>query len=310
MNKILRLSSWFAIAGVAWGVGYFYNARYGGEVSWLRIMYEQKMAIASEVQAPRRILIVGGSGAHYTVDAKQMQQETGIPTINLATDGPVGMDLIFQTVSDAIRPGDIVLLIPEYLLLTDDDGFGDRSGQFSIAIGRPGLGGMPAKQLAQDFMLVGIPTLRALTKSGLDLVEKGKLTGYYSDPVDSNGSPTVTKARVGKWWQLEIDTPITPYAIERITAFRDQVEAKGATLVLGLSWIYAKNEGATVENVRGAAAALEEIAPLLYDRASLNIKTDPTVFADTHYHLLPEGRRIRTTELVQQLRGAIDLPTP
>jgi hypothetical protein len=28
------------------------------------------MAIAKEVQAPQRILIVGGSGAHYTVDAK------------------------------------------------------------------------------------------------------------------------------------------------------------------------------------------------------------------------------------------------
>ncbi|HEY9646603.1 MAG TPA: hypothetical protein V6C88_09550, partial [Chroococcidiopsis sp.] len=26
MNKILRLSSWFAIAGLTWGAGYFYNA--------------------------------------------------------------------------------------------------------------------------------------------------------------------------------------------------------------------------------------------------------------------------------------------
>jgi hypothetical protein len=303
MNQPLRLLSWFAVAGITWTMGYIYNVRYGGELSWLRMMYEQKMAIASQVQAPHRILIGGGSGAHYTVDAGLMQQQLGIPALNLATDGPVGLNAILPSLIDAVRPGDIVLLIPEYLILDDPDGFGDRSGQFGAAIGRPGLGGVPPQQLAQDLMLLGVPTLRALTKSSLDLVEKGQLTGYYSDPITANGDPTVLKRRTrSAWWQMRIKEPAAPYALERIQQFREQVEAKGGRLVLGLPWIYASPDDTTLNNIRTTAEKLGEISPVLYDEISLNVKTDSSLFADTHYHLNADGRRVRTTELVQQFR--------
>ncbi|WP_413172724.1 hypothetical protein [Anabaena azotica] len=305
MNKFFRLSSWFAIAGLTWGVGYVYNARYGGELSWLRMMYEQKMAIAKEVQAPQRILIVGGSGAHYTVDAKLMQEKLGIPTINIATDGPIGLDVILPSVSDVIKKGDIVILIPEYLLLLDDDGFGDRSGQFGAAIGKPGLGNVPPKQLAQDLMLLGIPTLKAATKSSLDVVQKGHLTGYYSDPVTANGDPTVLKKRTkSEWWSLKIGDSVSPHSLRRIQQFKQEVEAKGATLVLGLSWIYGSTDTKTLDNIRTTATELEKIAPVLYDKATLNVKTDSSLFADTHYHLNPNGRRTRTSELVEQFKAA------
>lgn len=307
MQKQLRLTTWAAIAGLAWIAGFIYNARYGGEVSWLRMMYEEKMAIASQVEAPRRVLVVGGSGAHYSVDAGQMQQQLGIPAINMATDGPVGLNVILPAVSPAIRKGDIVLLLPEYLILLDEDGFGDRSGQFGLAIGKPGLGGLPPKQLAQDILTLGVPTLRALTKSGVDVAEKGRLTGYYSDPITANGDPTVIKPRTGRWWQLEIGGTASPHSLQRIQQFKQEVEAKGATLVLGLSWIYGSTDPETVENVRKTAMELEKIAPVLYDRTSLNIKTDTNLFADTHYHLLPRGRQIRTAELVQQLRTTLKL---
>ncbi len=73
------------------------------------MMYEQKMAITKEVQAPQRILIVRGSGAHYTIDAKLMQEKLGIPTINIATDGPIGLDVILPRVANVIKKGDILI---------------------------------------------------------------------------------------------------------------------------------------------------------------------------------------------------------
>jgi hypothetical protein len=305
MNKYLKLSSWFAIAAVTWGIGYFYNARYGGELSWLRMMYEQKMAIAKEVAAPKRILVVGGSGAHYTVDAELMQKQLGIPTINVATDGPVGLNVILPSILDVVQKGDIVLLIPEYLLLLDDDGLGDRSGQFGAAIGKPGLGNIPPKQLAQDLMLLGIPTLRAATKSSLDLLQKGRFTGYYSDPVTKYGDPIVLKERTNsEWWSLKINDTVSDHALQRIQKFKQEVEAKDATLVLGLSWIYGSTDEKTINNIRATAARLEKIAPVLYDQESLNVKTDSSLFADTHYHLNSNGRRVRTTELVEQFKEA------
>ena len=44
MRKLLKLTSWVAIAGLAWTAGYIYNARYGGELSWLRIMVLDSVA--------------------------------------------------------------------------------------------------------------------------------------------------------------------------------------------------------------------------------------------------------------------------
>jgi hypothetical protein len=173
-----------------------------------------------------------------------------------------------------------------------------------MAIGKPGLGDIPPKQLAQDIMLLGVPTLRAIVKSTLDLAEEGKLTGYYSDPITKNGDPTVLKQRTrSAWWQLKIREPVSHHALQRIKEFREDVEAKEATLMLGLSWIYGSPDETTLNTIRKIIDELDAIAPLLYDRESLNVKTDSSLFADTHYHLNSEGRRIRTTELVQQLNA-------
>ena len=306
----LKLVPWFVAAGVAWSLGYVYNVYYGGELSWLRAMYKQKIAIAAQVEAPHRLIITGGSGAHYTINSKLIEQELGMPVVNLGIDGPVGLDVILPSILEQVRPGDIVLLVPEYLLLLDDDGFGDRSGSFGVAIGQPGLGGVPPKQLVQDVLLLGVPTLRAITKSTMDVLQEGELRGYYSDPLTERGDPTAVKTRTGEWWKLEIPKPISKHSIERITQFRDEVEAKGGTLVLSLPWFYGSTDPQTVANVRKTAQSLEGIAPTIYNKETLNIKTDSSLFADTHYHLLPESQKIRSKEIVQQLQPLIPFKKP
>ena len=40
MSKFIKFLPWFAATAIAWSIGYVYNVRYGGELSWLRMMYE------------------------------------------------------------------------------------------------------------------------------------------------------------------------------------------------------------------------------------------------------------------------------
>lgn len=308
MWKPLKLVPWLLTATFTWSLGYVYNVRHGGETSWLRAMYERKIAFAAQVKAPRRVLVIGGSGANYATDAKTIEQLVGIPTMNLGLDGPVGLNVILPIMLEQVRPGDIVLLIPEDLILRDEDGLLERSAPFGIAVGKPGLGGVPPKELAQAYMLSGVPTLRGLTKSSIDIVEKGKMTGYYSDPVDEHGDPTVTKVRHGKWWQWTIRTPITKHAIARIAQFRKEVQAKGGTLVLSLPWVYGKTDDEkTIANMRQVAQELGKIAPLIaYDKNTFNVKTNSSWFADTHHHLKPEIRKVRAKEIAEDLKPMID----
>lgn len=298
-NKLL---SWAAVAGLAWVAGFIYNVNMGGEAFWLKRLYQNKVAIAAETTEPK-LIITGGSGAHYTINSDLLSQELGLPVVNLGIDGPVGLDVILPSVLETVQPGDVVLLIPEYLILLDEDGFGPKSGLFSVAIGKPGLGGVPLKQMALDTLQLGIPSLRWTVKSVVDLAEEGRFTGYYDGPLTERGDPTETKQRIGEWWPLKVNSPASDHALARIEQFRTEVEAKGGALILSMPWIYGDVEDErTLESVQVTADAFSEIAPTIVDEETLNVQPTPDLFADTHYHLKPEGREVRSQQLARQLK--------
>lgn len=301
-----KILSWVAVAGFAWGAGYVYNVYLGGEAHWLKGLYENKVAIAAETADPK-LIITGGSGAHYTINSDLLSEGLGMPVVNLGIDGPVGLDVILPSVLETVNPGDTVLLIPEYLLLLDEDGYGPKSGLFGVAIGKPGIGGVPAKQLALETFQLGIPSLRWTVKSAVDLSEEGRLTGYYDGPLTERGDPTETKQREGAWWPLKIRESVSPHALKRIEQFKAEVEAKGGKLILSIPWVYGDvNDPRTLESVQQTADELSIIAPLLVDDKTLNIQTRPDLFADTHYHLKPKGRAVRSEQLVRQLKPLLE----
>lgn len=307
MQTAVRLTSWILVAGLAWGIGFYHNARYGGNLSWLRRLYESKMAIASQpTDTPRRLLIVGGSGAHFTIDSPFLEEKLGIPVLNLGLDGPVGLNVILSSILDKVRPGDVVLLIPEYdFILWDDDGISDRSASLVIATGQMNLGDIPPKTMAQEGFLLGVLTLRGAVESSWDLIEEGKLTGYYSD-VTEHGDPIAYQERTGEWWKMGIKRPASEYAIRRIGQFRSEVEAKGGSLILSLPWIYGERDEKSITNGKKIAEELGKIAPVIYDRETFNVQSDVSLFADTHYHLNPQGRRIRGEQLARELKPILD----
>ncbi len=144
--------------------------------------------------------------------------------------------------------------------------------------------------------------MNGLVKSGVDLATKGKFDEYYSDTLTERGEPTKTWERSAKWWKLGIDKPISAHSIEKIKEFKQEIEAKGATLILSLPVIYGNNNERTIKNVTQTKEELSKIAPTIYNPDNLNIWTDSTPFAETHYHLNPEGRIKRTEEIVTQIK--------
>ncbi|MEO1791828.1 MAG: hypothetical protein AAFR25_06355 [Cyanobacteria bacterium J06629_19] len=303
-----KILSWLAVAGVAWGAGFVYNVNLGGEAYWLKRLYQNKVAIAAETTEPK-LIVTGGSGAHYTINSDLLSKEIGRPVVNLGIDGPVGLDVILPSILETVKPGDVVLLIPEYLILQSQNGFGPKSGLFGVAIGQPGLGGVPAKQLALETFQLGIPSLRWSVKSVVDLAEEGKLTGYYDGPLTERGDPTETKLREGDWWPLEVKEPASRHAIARIQQFKTEVEAKGGALIISVPWIYGDVEDdRTLGNVQKTAEALADIAPTLVNEETMNMQPTPELFADTHYHLKPEGREVRSQQLARQLKPLLGEP--
>lgn len=301
-----KFASWIAVAGLAWSAGFIYNTQLGGDPHWLGQLYRRKMAIATNISDPK-LIVTGGSGAHYTINADVLSDELDIPVVNLGLDGPIGLNVILPSVLEAVNPGDTVLLVPEYLILSPinglEDGLGEKSAWFGIVTGQAGLGGISTKQQALSFLQLGIPSLKQAVKLSKDLIEEGQFAGYYDGPLTQSGDPVETKLRTGAWWPLKIEASASDQAIDRITQFKAEVAAKGGDLVLSVPWIYGDiADEETIENVQKTVDALAEIAPLLVDDETLNIQREPTLFADTHYHLIPEGRALRSQQLARQLK--------
>ena len=137
-------------------------------------------------------------------------------------------------------------------------------------------------------------------------MEKGRFTGYYSEPVTEKGDPSTVKYRDGKWWQWTIHKSISPHAVKRIKQFRQEVEDKDATLILSLPWVYASQDEKTLSSMEDISKKLSKIAPLVYDKNDYNLKTDSSLFADTHHNLVFEGRKLRSEQLAEQLKPVIN----
>ncbi len=215
-----------------------------------------KIRWRSQPASPKpKLIITGGSGAHYTVNSERLARELGMPVVNLGIDGPVGLNVILSSVLDAVEPGDTVLLVPEYLILAPingfEDGYGEKSGWFGVVTGQTGIGDVPAKQLVLSILQLGIPSLKLTVKSAADLAEEGRFTGYYDGPLTERGDPVDTKLRTGEWWPLEIDKPVSSNAVERIAQFKTDVEDRGGELILSIPWVYGDVDDAqTLENVQ------------------------------------------------------------
>jgi hypothetical protein len=89
---------------------------------WCFEMNRRKLESARRMAAPK-LALVGGSGALFGLNARQLENDLGEPVINLGTHAALGVTYILDWVRPALTPGDTVLLCLEYELYdwSDDD---------------------------------------------------------------------------------------------------------------------------------------------------------------------------------------------
>ena len=84
-----------------------------GDASFIYFADKHKMKIADQTQG-HRIVLLGGSGAFYSVRAKTLQSQFGIPVINNALHAGLGIDYLLYRARKSLRPGDTAILFLEY----------------------------------------------------------------------------------------------------------------------------------------------------------------------------------------------------
>jgi hypothetical protein len=82
------------------------------QVAWAEGIYERKIAAANNLPADR-VVIIGGSGAHYGYSGEEITRITGLPAVNLGTHAGLGMPYLLDRAERVLRRGDFAVLAIE-----------------------------------------------------------------------------------------------------------------------------------------------------------------------------------------------------
>jgi hypothetical protein len=109
------------VAGVMLGIGIFIALLYlqlgvpTNRSGWIDEITRKKDALAAAIPGPR-VLLCGGSGVAFGLDAELIEKGTGCRTVNMGTHAGLGLDYILYHIKKVARPGDTILLAIEYQL--------------------------------------------------------------------------------------------------------------------------------------------------------------------------------------------------
>ena len=112
---VTRLAIFLAIQGVI-AAALFCNSRYNTQYGFMAA-FEDKIQLLKDHDEPH-LIVVGGSNIIFGIDSPILEQEIGLPTINTGLHAGLGLQLLLDITEEYARPGDVILLIPEYPLLS------------------------------------------------------------------------------------------------------------------------------------------------------------------------------------------------
>jgi hypothetical protein len=78
-----------------------------------------KEAALKNAPSPKVVFLSGSSGA-FGVDSPRIQQALGRPVVNMGLNAPLGIEFMMNEVAGSIKPGDLIVLAPEYHLFYPD----------------------------------------------------------------------------------------------------------------------------------------------------------------------------------------------
>jgi hypothetical protein len=268
------------------------------DLNWTFSLYKKKREIIQQFKGQKRLIIIGGSGVHYGIDALHIEQLLNMHVINAGLHGGLGLNAILECFKGEFSEGDTILLIPEYGIISGK-GTGWLSPFFSVAVGRPGMGGYGFQQTVEEFLKGGTLNIYSFLKSWAKLFLGKKGRAY--DTVDGRGDVLFFLHDM-KAAPEKVSNEVSLYAMQRIIEFQKQIRQTGANFLIGLPWVLInENDQKSPETVKNYIVDLAKIAPVLYNDKTLNLSRDLDLFSDTGLHMNKKGRLIRSLELANQI---------
>jgi hypothetical protein len=266
-----------------------------------------------EIQGPR-ILLVGGSNLSFGVDSIALQDELGLPVLNMSLCSPIGLRFMLKHVEKFIHPGDLVVLSPEYSHYGElQDGGPELLEMLSVFPG--GLAYLSPENVPALFnSFAGIFQRKLEFWKKFGMRSRGEDVIYRRNGLNGHGD-VITHLHVKGYQKLnpnfkciflEYSPEIWLNTIKFIADFNRVCKLSGARVFYAFPPIPVS----TFEVER--AASINSLARTLEDKTNITLLSSPaesvypnSAFFSTLYHLAAAARNDRTKRLIQQLKPFI-----
>ena len=108
---VLFVAAHAAVLAVAFAV---YVKRYPPEKSFYAASLDKASLLRT--QAPPRMIFIGGSSMALGMDSGRVARRHGFKPVNMGMNMGIGLEFMLQEVEPIVRPGDVVIVGPEYFL--------------------------------------------------------------------------------------------------------------------------------------------------------------------------------------------------
>ncbi len=274
--------------------------------------FQKKIELLAHTQAPRLILC-GGSNVAFGVDSEAISKQLHIRTINTGLHAGLGLSYMLRHVQFFIRPGDVVLLIPEYQFFTSSVWRG-QSALSELFLEVP----TSASYWGPENLITLVETLPSVVqKRFMDTfifgkkVQEEKLSHrdfYSAQSFNKYGDVTshLNEIRPGKTIPLMYNRKDVAYCFKIISYIRKFIEAsekKNAQVYLLPPCIRREDYEATT----GVFITIYDELRRRFPKHTLSAPLEfvfeaDRYFFDAEYHLNAEGRTLRTELIISSLK--------
>lgn len=275
------------------------------------------------VDAPKKIVLVGGSNVSFGTDSKLIEQATGCPAVNMGMNGYFGVRFMMEEVKPYLKPGDVVVIAWEY------DSFyksvdGTDTDLLMVSKSNPRVFEFltPEQKLSALSRVPFVAQQKAIRVMGEAYDSFTYMLGAEPDAPWSDvdilaieGASSFTPegdltGHLGVIWpnELEDGLDISNLAMDEeiVPLMQDFVrEMNDRGVLVMISWTplldsFYDRHKAEIERL---SAQLSTVPEFLIPRPARAFTFDKSMHFDTVYHLNEKGRAIRTEMVVEDLKA-------
>lgn len=266
--------------------------------------YDKHIRLSS-VAGPK-IILVGGSNLPFGVKSKMIEDEFGMPVVNMGLHAGLGMNFILSEVEKDIHEGDIVVVSLEYHHYLSEAMYNgeDVLAALLFDVNRDCMKYISARQwiaLVPNLALYSTKKLISFDSKPVDDFEE-KFTrdsfNEYGDEVAHYGMNSTIQSKN----EPVLGTKVHRRSLKRLEQFRKFVEDKGAKFCLEPCPFPHQQFEADEQSIRAISNRLATLG--------MSFPVDPESYAypdslmfNSFFHLGEIGAEMRTKSLIQILRN-------